>query len=290
MDVVVESPPEPAHPGPAVLSTALDAVVAGPIRHGSVLTSTRFASYLVLDGDLDPQVVALVSPEAVRLPIAAQVQSLPELEPMAPAQVGGGLIAAGGHRWRPARWWDPRPRLDRAGLQAHGWRLAAVVAAEPASAYGVAPDTASAAVAALVWDDPAPALALLGSGPGLTPAGDDVVSGALAALALLDRLPRAAAAALASAARSRTTSLSATLLVAATRGQVVPQAARTLRALARGEDADAVSAAARELFAVGSTSGHDLALGLAAALTASRGPTTPTRVTAREVVHAQEAI
>jgi uncharacterized protein DUF2877 len=261
-----------------VVSTALDRLVSGPARRGSVLTSSRFASYVVLDGVVDPQVVALVAPGAVRLPIAAQVAHLPALTAEAPAQVGGGTITADGHSWRPARWWDPRPRLHAPGLREHGWRLAVVVAAEPPSAYGIEADRATAAVTALAQDDPGPALALLGSGPGLTPAGDDVVAGALAALALLDRLPRRAARSLAVAARSRTTSLSAALLSAAARGQVVPEAARLLRALAGGDDGDAVGAAARDLFAVGSTSGHDLSLGLAAALT------TPARVTARALV------
>lgn len=253
-------------PGPASLSTALEGLVSGPAQHGVVLTSTRFASYLVLDAAADPAVVALVGPGAVRLPIAAALQSLPQLAPQTPARVGRGEISAGGHTWRPVRWWDPRPRVDPGELRAHGWRLRQVVAAEPATAFGIDPDRAQQVVAALADGDAAPAVAVLGSGPGLTPAGDDVVAGALAALALTERLPVAAAAAVTSAAASRTTSLSAALLIAAARGQVVPQAARTLRALGRGADVDAVTAATQQLFAVGSTSGHDLALGLAAAL------------------------
>ncbi|MGZ4199645.1 MAG: oxamate carbamoyltransferase subunit AllH family protein [Thermoleophilia bacterium] len=144
-----------------------------------------------------------------------------------------------------------------------------VVASEPPEAYGVDVELAQAAVAALAEGDATAACGLLGSGPGLTPAGDDVVAGALAALALMERLPLAAAAAVTAAAPSRTTALSASLLVAAARGQVVPEAARTLRALARGDDDETVGALARRLFAVGATSGHDLALGLATALTSA---------------------
>ncbi len=258
-------------PGAAWVSTALGGIVAGPVRSGEVLASTRFALYLSLDGGLeenaDPSVVAVVGPGAVRLPIAASVLSLPTPAVGAPAQVGHGVIAVGPHSWRPVRWWDPTPRLDPDALRANGWRLSAVVGSEPAAAYGIDVERARVAVTALGTGDATPALGLLGAGPGLTPAGDDVVAGALAALALMDRLPVAAAAAITSAARSRTTSLSAALLAAAARGQVVPEAARVLRALARGDDFDTVAPAAQRLFAVGATSGHDLALGLSAALT-----------------------
>jgi hypothetical protein len=243
---------------------------------GAVLASTRFASYLLLQETADPTVVAVVAFDAVRLPVAACVPRLPALAVAAPAQVGGGVITADGHTWRPVRWWDPTPRLDARALRTHGWRLTDVIASEPPTAYGVEVDVAQAVVAALVEGDASPACGILGSGPGLTPAGDDVVAGALAALALMDRLPVHVADAVTSAARSRTTALSASLLTAAARGQVVPEAARTVRALARGGDVHEVTEIARRLFAVGATSGHDLALGLATALTSA------VRVTARE--------
>ncbi len=264
--------------GPAWLSAALGGLIAGPMRRGTVLASTRFASYLLLQETTEPTVVAVVANGAVRLPVAACVPRLPALAVAAPAQVGGGVITADGHAWRPVRWWDPTPRLDARALRTHGWRLADVIASEPPTAYGVDVELARAVVAALAEGDATPACGLLGSGPGLTPAGDDVVAGALAALALMDRLPVAAADAVTSAARSRTTALSASLLMAAARGQVVPEAARTLRALARDGDVDEVTTMARRLFAVGATSGHDLALGLAAALE-SAAP-----VTAREAI------
>ncbi len=251
---------------PAWMSTALGTLVAGPMRVGTLLTSTRLATYLLLDETADPMVVAVVAPGAVRLPVAACVPRLPTFAAGARAYVGEGLVVAGGHSWRPVRWWNPSPRLDADALRQHGWRLAEVVAAQPHSAYGVPVEVAHAVVRALASGDPAPACGLLGSGPGLTPAGDDVVAGALAALALTDRLTVGAAAAVSAAARSRTTALSAALLAAAVRGQVIPEAARTLRSVARGEPVDGVAAAVLGLFAVGATSGHDLALGLAAAL------------------------
>jgi hypothetical protein len=259
---VVREPPA----GPAWMSTAIAALVGGPMHRGTVLTSTRLAAYILLGDTADPMVVAVVAPGAVRLPVAVCVPRLPAIKAGARAQVGGGVVTAGGHTWRPARWWDPSPRIDPHELGVHGHVLADVVESRPASAYGVQVDLAHAVVAALVAGDPLPACGLLGSGPGLTPAGDDVVAGALAALALTDRLDPDATAVITAAARVRTTALSAALITAAARGQVVPEAARTLRCVAHGDDVDAVAAAAAGLFAVGATSGHDLALGLAAAL------------------------
>jgi len=164
------------------------------------------------------------------------------------------------------RWWDPSPHLDPRLLRLRGHRLHDVVCSEPLSSYGIHPDIACAAVTALVDGDPGPACGILGLGPGLTPSGDDVIAGALAALALSDALP-ATADEIIVAAQARTTSLSATLISAAARGQVVPQVAHLLRALAAGKRRTDINTLARRLFDVGATSGHDLALGLSAAFT-----------------------
>jgi hypothetical protein len=50
---------------------------------------------------------------------------------------------------------------------------------------------------------------------------------------------------------------------------MIPQAARLLASVAAGETRAQVGAVARSLFAVGSTSGHDLAAGLAGAMRAA---------------------
>jgi uncharacterized protein DUF2877 len=268
-----ESPGEPAW-----VSTALSSVIAGPLQRGTVLTSTRLASYAVLSDTTDPSVIAIVAPGAVRLPVSLYVARLPSLGESAPVTIGGGVVTAAGHTWRPARWWDPRPRVDAEALRSPGIELAGIIASEPSSAFGIDLEVAAHAVDRLANGDPIPACRILGLGPGLTPAGDDVVAGALAALALADRLPDDAAEAVLLAARSRTTSLSASLLSAASRGQVVPQASRLLHAIAAGKGPDTITEMARGLFLVGATSGHDLALGLAAALTAT------SRVSALEAI------
>ncbi len=121
--------------------------------------------------------------------------------------------------------------------------------------------------------DAAPALraavALLGLGPGLTPAGDDLVIGWLAGLQAGGggTLCGAIAGALGAAAASRTTPLGAALVVAALAGHVGVPARRFVA----GPDAAALAA----LLAVGATSGADFLAGYALArraLGAALGP------------------
>ena len=151
---------------------------------------------------------------------------------------------------------DRRPAGTRGALD--GGARRGRLAAEPPAAYGVDVERATAAVAALAEGDALRARALLGAGPGLTPAGDDVLAGALAALALMDRLPATAAAAITDARpptprRCRRPCSWPPPMARSSRrrpGRCVPwHAAAT---------STTVTATAQGLFAVGSTSGHDL--------------------------------
>jgi hypothetical protein len=117
--------------------------------------------------------------------------------------------------------------------------------------------------------------ALLGVGPGLTPAGDDMLVGMLAAIRYLGPdgdLAGAWGPKVAAQARGRTTSLSATLLRLGGRGQLLPQVGEVLQALATGAG---LRPALDGLLAVGHSSGCELAWGLAwgglAALGLARG-------------------
>jgi hypothetical protein len=107
---------------------------------------------------------------------------------------------------------------------------------------------------------------VIGLGPGLTPAADDVVAGALAVLALGGRLHERARDAIDARARTHTTALSAALLAAAGKGHVIPQAAAVLTVLAAGGPSARLRSAVTELFSVGATSGHDLCAGMAGIL------------------------
>ncbi len=121
--------------------------------------------------------------------------------------------------------------------------------------------------------DPAdPDLALLGSGPGLTPYADDVIAGHLAAARAwrldVDGLARGAR----TAAPTRTTALSATLLAAAADGEVVAPVTALLRALST--DGADVRAAVDRLCEVGASSGRGMAAGvLSAAVRVARAVT-----------------
>ena len=109
---------------------------------------------------------------------------------------------------------------------------------------------------------------LIGLGPGLTPSGDDVVAGILAAL-VWTQPPHlditALVAAIRAAAAQRTNRISARLLWHAGAGTLYAPALALGAALLAGTPT-AVAAPAQQLFALGHTSGRDLAVGLLAGL------------------------
>jgi Protein of unknown function (DUF2877) len=252
---------------PAWASTSVGRLIAGSERAGTVIAASPMASYVAIpDGDDPDALLALVAPQAVRLPIGVCVSA--GTLPLRDCEVllGGGVVATRDQEWRPVRWWDPRPHLDSAALVAGADVLIDVVRAEPASSFGLPLEEALAVAAALAHADAGAADRVLGLGAGLTPAGDDVVAGAFAVLAVAGRLDDSVRAAVETRARTRTTPLSAALVAAAGRGEMIPHAARLLASVASGASRRQVAGAARALFAVGSTSGHDLAAGLAGAL------------------------
>jgi hypothetical protein len=237
----------------AAASALVRAALAGPVRPATVVAAGRSAAYLDVGGDL----VAVVAPGAVALPCAIVLATGGDGVPAAlvrsvdagrPLGVGVGAVWCDGEPVVTVRrWFDPRVRVRSIDPVAAG-RLTATVRAVPP------PDPAVPGAT--------PSTDLLGLGAGLTPSGDDLVSGYLAALRARG-LPAADAlgAEVRRLARRRTTRLSAALLAAADRGAVVPEAAAVLRAA--GGDGD-VEAATRRLLALGHTSGWYLAAGLAA--------------------------
>ncbi len=116
---------------------------------------------------------------------------------------------------------------------------------------------------------------LAGLGPGLTPSGDDTLGGFITVLALHSMQSGMETAAskglaemIASAARPRTTLLSATLLAHAARGEVAEHVGTLLTALAV-EEAAVVLQAAERVLAYGAYSGGDTLLGLLLGLQAA---------------------
>jgi hypothetical protein len=283
----------------AAASTAVRRLLVGPVRRCTVLASFRRAVYLVVEpvasgpsstavGPGEPaSVVALVTADGIAHPNAVQL-ALPSGELDLPALVRrrAGVIGDGGILL-PAlhvdvlRWWDPRPRL-------HPLTTTAAVGAADTTARqlvarsGPVPPALlgplEAVVARLHVGDPAGALEaarrLIGAGPGLTPAGDDVLAGlvgcGLAVARALERpaLGRAADLALFGAgisleAQDRTTTISAALLRTAAAGAVAGPVATWLRALSRPA---VLERASDEVLAIGATSGRDLLVGAVAAI------------------------
>lgn len=220
----------------AAASVAVRPLLAGPARPATVLGAFPTATYLAVDDT----VLALVTGAGVRLPNAVLVPS-----PLAgPALVGDGAVVVDGVEVRVDRWWDPRPLLGP-------------VRPERVEELGALLGPLDPSFAAFAADPVAEAPRLVGLGPGLTPAGDDVLAGATATLRLRGS-PLADP--LAEVCRTaRTTALSAALLACATRGQVaLPVAALLLAVTGRGPIEPALDA----LLRVGHTSGRDLATGV----------------------------
>jgi Protein of unknown function (DUF2877) len=263
-------------PSTAAASVLVRDLLTGPALPASTVATSAVATYLDVGGRL----VAVVRPGGVRLPCAVALTGNPSpsrheagLGGDVDVTVGGGVIRCGG---QPAvvvtRWFDPRVRIRRVDPTAVGL-LAALVRSRRRPDELLPAGAAERLADDLARDDArAGAAALLGRGTGLTPAGDDLLAGAVAALRAVGS---PAAGGLGSAVRTlapaRTTRLSAALLDAADRGAVVPEVAAVLRAAAAGLPAGrdrgpALDEAVDELVGVGHTSGWHLAAGLVVGL------------------------
>lgn len=235
--------------------SALRALLDGSPAVGTVLHAGREAVYV----RVGERVVGVVARGAVHVPsaIATTLTALPEVAVGDPVPVGDGMIRLPGLSVGVDRIVatdapalpDPAAAGDR--LAAAGPDLEVVRRQLP-----------QAALDALAAGDPAAVPALVGRGDGLTPVGDDVLSGWLVATRAAGRDPSAVAAAVRTQAH-RTTSLSATLLADAAEGASIPPFRRLLLALGTGQD---VAAAVSGLRAVGHTSGAGMLLGALLAL------------------------
>ena len=256
-------------------STSLAALLAGPPAPARVLGSTAAATYLAVPRP--PFVLGVLASSAVRLPLGVVLPRevvLPPVEPAAgdvAAVVGDGVVVLRGHRLRPARWFDPSVRraLPRHPvLSPQRLRAASELLAREGAAL---PDPLPAAADRLARLPAVPAPAplqdavqdLLGRGPGLTPAGDDVLAGALVAAHAVGGAPGLAGCVRAAldARPDATPLLSAALLTAAAAGDGVPPLLGLLRALVADSEPHLLLPAVRAAVAVGHTSGTALAVG-----------------------------
>jgi hypothetical protein len=250
-------------------STAVRSVLAGPPQPAGWLGASAAALYLQTAGR--PGVLAILAHDAVRLPCGLLLPQtsgempLSGLAPPGPASarctVGGGAVSwvgpVGPVEISPVRQWAP-VRVSPG----------AVVPAAVALVQAALPDPASAGVDGMLLaglggtGQASPLPLLLGSGPGLTPSGDDVLAGFLVGARAFGLEVAGLRREILRRAPDATTALSAALLWHAARGECVDQVAATAAALSgRGAPEPAVAS----LLAVGHTSGGALAWGLTAA-------------------------
>lgn len=273
--------PTPARPlRPAAASLLAPAWLhADPVPVEVVAVFDR-AVYLRRDQDVLP----LLAPDALLLPGALRVVAPADLDALEVrvgdrVRVGQGQVRT--HRGGVVvrRVWRPRPvptaPLGEPARQAALAGLAGVGPLADLLADRLT-ELARASLAEPPASPAAPVRGLVGLGPGLTPAGDDVLCGLLLGLRATGRV----------AARSRleqrvlplldrTSALSATLLRQAAQGYAVPPVVELLHAWHRGAGDPALAAAGRRVASVGHTSGPALLLGLSAVLTAPHTPTRP---------------
>lgn len=258
-----------------VASMALASVLRAPARPARIIGAFPVAVYL----DAGDVVLAVVTRDAVRLPNAVVIPMQSAEAPFGQfgartaSTVGQGSVTIGSLCVRTTRWWDPAVRVgavDPPTVRAQVGEMGALLA-------GAAQQPGVALPAGLVdaWrarDLPVVvsyARTLVGLGPGLTPSGDDLLGGILAAFRVLGgdtAFADAAGTAVAGLAKARTTSISATLLRLACAGQVAEEVAAVLRAIASGV---ALEPAIRTLLGIGHTSGADLAAGVLAGAVAA---------------------
>lgn len=242
------------------------ALIGGPVRSPRVLGAFPTALYVGLDGR---EVVAVLTRDSVRLPLglvlATSGADLPLTRLTGPVLVGSGVVQVGAWRIHLARLTSVRaptglvPRGDAVERVARRLADRRNTSVDPALRLLPLLDVAAARPRAGVVDG------LLGAGPGLTPAGDDVLAGYLVGgwCFGLDLGPLRAA--VLEAAPTRTTDLSAALLRCASRGESIPQVDGLVRALT-GDGPDAtLEAALTALLEVGHSSGAALATGVLAA-------------------------
>ena len=222
-------------------SSAVRDLLTGPARSGRLVATFPLCAYVDVGGRL----VALEAADGLRLPCAVTLAVLARQGPLA-GLAPGDLVTAGDRRLvvgdlvvEVGRWWAP---------------------ARSRGAAAPAPDAARVSAPEPGWDTLV--LGLLGLGPGLTPAGDDLLAGLLVGLSARPDLRDPLAAAVQRHAPARTTWLSAELLRLAAAGLAAPAVVAVADALAGHGGDDALPRALPALLAVGHTSGPALARGL----------------------------
>jgi hypothetical protein len=247
-------------------------LIIGPVRPVDVLGRFATALYVRLPGG---EVIALLSLDAVRLPIGLILpissREFPLTYLSGPAVVGSGAVRIGSWSCRVSRLVSLRAPAaltpDRHACEHLRHLLAQFQSADVDLRL---PDV-------LLDDAHAPEVAadlvrrLLGVGPGLTPAGDDVLAGLLVGLWSFGQRAELLRLAVLAGLAAGTTDLSAALLRCAARGESIPQVNQLLQAMSASAWQSRLDHAMYELVRVGHTSGTALATGVLAAATMAIG-------------------
>ncbi|WP_433500565.1 DUF2877 domain-containing protein [Sphaerimonospora sp. CA-214678] len=263
-------------------SAALRPTLESPRRPARVLAAFPLAVYLEVRSETEPHVIAVVTGEASRLPNAVVLgEPLAGISPGDEGWAGDGAVGVGALEIGIRRWWDPAPPLGAADparlpaalavLDEIGTRSPRRPGLDPAGAPAL---LARGCLAGSLVDGVTAAEGLIGLGPGLTPSGDDMLSGLLVTLRHLGRAANAPgavwladwlAAAVTYDARARTTPISATLLHCAAHGQAGPEVVGVLRGITGLQP---LRPAIHRLLRLGHTSGADMLLGIRIGLSA----------------------
>lgn len=271
---------------PAAVSPLLAEAVQAAPRPARVLAAFPTALYLHL---AEAQVLPVLTTDALQLPTGLRLGEpaasvIWGVEQGADVVVGDGRVRLPGadvvavRSWRPTRVPAPTSPVQHTTL------ASGLDALEAATDRAVLRDlTRDLTVAALAAADPSlptdpatrvrPLVAtLVGAGNGLTPSGDDALCGLVLALRAVGAPAEARSALAAEVARAlpATTSLSASLLLAAVEGYAVPEVVALVGALGRG-DLGTVARLLPGVLAIGHSSGADLLAGAAGALEALAG-------------------
>ncbi|MFC6148118.1 MULTISPECIES: DUF2877 domain-containing protein [Mumia] len=242
-------PRRDAHPTAATAEVA--ARLHGPRRTAEIVHRSRHAVY-VRDAE---RCLAVVARDAVAVPCGL-LTTWPDLDGVRTVVLGEGQCVVDGRALRVTRYVEACVAVRPDGLTDDLPRTALL------SAVATNLPGGTTAYDRLGGDDPRAVDALLGRGPGLTPLGDDVLAGWLVTRYAAGARGGQVADRVLAVASTRTTTVSATLLAHAVRGEAVPE----LRALVDGLGDAGTDERLSDLLRVGHTSGAGLALGVALAV------------------------
>ena len=259
----------PAAAAPWVLE-----LVHAPPAPARVLHSGAEAVYL----DVGGRCLGVLTRRAARVPcgVRTSMSALPPITTGTPQLVGGGSVALPGCRVEVVGTLDTQVgRLPRDGVRRAAARSAELLDRRADRLAVVREELSEEGLRDLAAGGPDSVPRLLGAGPGLTPLGDDVLSGWLVAAAATGAAARGgvrdAVRAHTGRTAARTSMLSATLLHCAGDGEALPEVRDLVQALA-GVRPERVDRALDRLLAVGGTSGAGLALGCLLALAGATSP------------------